>query len=340
MGVRPLGRLPATVRAVVEEVRRENVSLLAASIAYSAFVSLLPLLVLLLFVALAVGRETLSARVVELAGWVLVPTARGVLADALANASARTGASLVGVVTLLWGTLKIFRGLDVAFSEIYDTQAQSSLLDQVTDSLVVLVALALAVVMAVAAGATFAALEEHPLVGIVNPLLLVVGLSVAFFPIYYVFPDLDLTAREVLPGVLFASVGWAVLESLFQVYVVLVDKQEVYGVLGGILLLLTWLYLGGFLLLVGGVVNAVLAGRTGTPEQGTDEPEEAPTGGMVRNERVERPEHADGSVPAAEYERLRERYDRLRREYDELADRTTPGASARTGSDRSRSGDE
>lgn len=319
--------LSSTVRAVVRETRRENVSLLAASIAYSAFVSLIPLLALLLFVTLAVGRETLAERVVELTEGVLVPTAQGVLADALVDASARAGASLVGVVTLLWGTLKVFRGLDVAFSEIYDTGGEQSFLTQLQDSVVVLTALAFAVVMAVAAGAAFAAFEEHPLVGLLNPLLLVVGLSVSFFPVYYVFPDLDLSPREVVPGVLLAAGGWAVLETLFQFYVAVFDKRDVYGVLGGILLLLTWLYLGGFLLLVGGVVNAVLAGRTGPSERGVEDG--GPSAEGTRGERDDRPERTDGSVSPAEHERLRERYERLRREYDELADRTATGASTR-----------
>ena len=319
----------ATVRAVVRETRRENVSLLAASIAYSAFVSLLPLLALLLFVTLAVGREALAERVVELTEGVLVPTAQGVLADALVNASARAGASLVGAVTLLWGTLKVFRGLDVAFSEIYDTGNEGSFLDQLKDSFVVFAALTFAVIMAVAAGAAFAVFDEHPLVGLLNPLLLVVGLSAAFFPIYYVFPDLDLSVREVVPGVLLAAVGWAGLETLFQLYVVLVDKRAVYGVLGGILLLLTWLYLSGFLLLLGGVVNAVLAGRTGpdVPGRAPGTPDES-SSRTPRGEPGGGPARADGSVPTAEYERLRERYERLRREYDELA-----GGGGRPGSE-------
>ena len=275
----------ATARAIVRGVRRENVSLLAASIAYSAFVSLLPLLAILLFVTLAIGRETLAERVVELTEGVLVPTAQGVLAEALVNASARAGASLVGAVTLLWGTLKVFRGLDVAFSEIYETTGEDSFLDQLKDSFVVFVALAFAVVMAVAAGAVFAIFEDHPFVGLLNPLLIVVGLSVSFFPIYYVFPDLDLSVREVVPGVLTAAVGWTVLQTLFQLYVVLVDGREVYGVLGGILLLLTWLYLGGFLLLLGGVVNAVLAGRDGTDGS----PPDGPPGVIRRGQRGRSP---------------------------------------------------
>lgn len=335
-----LERLSATVRSIYRETRRENVSLLASSIAYSAFVSLLPLLALLLVVTAAVGQETLAEQVVDLTRGLLAPAAQGMLADALANASARAGASLVGVVTLLWGTLKLFRGLDTAFSAIYETERKSTFLDQLTDSVVVLTAFAFAVVMAVVAGGAFVVFEEHPLVGFVNPILLVVGLSITFFPIYYVFPDRHLSAGEVLPGVTLAAVGWAVLEALFQVYVSFSAREEIYGLLGGVLLLLTWLYLSSFLLLLGGVVNAVLAGRTGEPEP--DEPNgDRPDGETDETERDVRSTAADGVVSREEYERLRERYDRLRRDYAELeAERPAPTrANTRIRGERPEDGD-
>lgn len=188
--------------------------------------------------------------------------------------------------------------------------------------------------MAVAAGAAFAAFEDHPLVAVANPVLLVVGLSVSLFPIYYVFPDLDLSVREVVPGVLIAAVGWAALQSLFQFYVLLFDKQEVYGVIGGVLLLLTWLYLSGFLLLVGGVVNAVLAGRTGAPGGEADGPTTPPAEETSEGARGDHSARVDGSISPAEYERLRARYGRLRREYDELAGRTVRNARTRSGDER------
>jgi membrane protein len=105
-----------------------------------------------------------------------------------------------------------------------------------------------------------------------NPIVLVVGLGIAFFPIYYIFPDTDVTPREVLPGVTVAAVGWSVLEAVFQGYVTYAGRYEaVYGTLGSVFILLIWLYFSGLILLVGGVVNAVVAGRTGD-ENALDEP--------------------------------------------------------------------
>ena len=261
------------VRATWREVRDENIAFMAGSIAYYAFVSMLPLLLFALFVLSAVDSESLTLHLYSLTESVLTPHARGLLVESLDSSTARTGVSIVGAITLLWGTSRIFRGLDVAFAEIYDVEENKRFLAQVRDGLVVAVALALAVAAVVAAGVVFALLPDLPYPIVVNPLLLVVGLAIAFFPIYYVFPDVDVRPVEVIPGTVLAAVGWAVLEAAFQAYVAFAGRFEAaYGTLGSVLLLLVWLYASGFVLLVGGVVNAVLAGRThdenalGTPE--------------------------------------------------------------------------
>jgi len=90
---------------------------------------------------------------------------------------------------------------------------------------------------------------------------LIVALTLAFLPMYYVFPDVSLSVREVLPGTVLAAVGWTALQAGFQLYVEFSATNQLYGTIGGIILLLTWLYLGAALVLIGGAVNVVLSGR-------------------------------------------------------------------------------
>lgn len=247
-------------RAFVGEVREKDVPFMAASIAYQAFVSLLPLLVLLFFALSLVSDEQLAARVVDLTESFLPQRGRGLLEDAIAGTTGSVGTSIIGVVTLAWGSIRIFRGLDKAFSSIYETEARNSLLDQFTDAAVVLLSVGVALTAAVGAGAAFSLLPAVLLVDLWGPVLLAVGLLVAFVPMFYLFPDLDLSVPEVLPGAGVAAVGWTALEELFGVYVSLAGGSGA-GVLGAVLLLLAWLYLGSLALLVGGVVNVVLSGR-------------------------------------------------------------------------------
>ena len=129
--------------------------------------------------------------------------------------------------------------------------------------MVVLGAIALAVAATFLASAAFALLRGIPYVGFLNPLVLVAGLTLAFFPIYYVYPDRELTALQVLPGTVFAAVGWAALQVVFQVYVSVSSTAELYGVVGAVLLVITWLYFSALLLLLGASMNVVVARHRG-----------------------------------------------------------------------------
>jgi membrane protein len=289
-------------KSVVAGIQEKNVPFMAASIAYHAFISLIPLLVLVFFFVSITGDEQLAGDVAATTEGFLPESGQLMLEEAIADSPATAGASIIGLVTLTWGALKIFRGIDTAFSEIYDSVEESSLLVQLRDAFLVLGGVGLALLAASGATVAFALLPDVPFLGLVNPLLLVVGLSIAFFPMYYYFPNVEVSAREVLPGVVVAAIGWAALQSLFQVYVSFAADSESSGAVGAILLLLTWLYFGGMILLVGGVVNATHSGRL-TPDEENDEV-------AVREREIARSRRTN--------DQLESRAERLRRERNKL----------------------
>ncbi|WP_246279787.1 YihY/virulence factor BrkB family protein [Natronomonas salina] len=255
-----------TAKQVGTEFSEKNVTFMAAGIAYNAFISLAPLLLVLL-VALSLLGGGLEQRIIEMANSGLPGPIADVVADVFEDGDGASGASAIGLVVLVWGTLKIFRGLDTAFSEIYETTGENSFVDQIVDGLVVGAAILVAVFATVGVTAVFARLEGIiPYIGAVTPLVLVAGLVVAFFPMYYRFPDVDLTWRSVLPGVVFAAVGWAVFQSLFQVYLQF-SGGDSGSFFGGVVVVITWLYFSGLVLLLGAVINAVVgdhsSGRAG-----------------------------------------------------------------------------
>ena len=255
-----LAAVTTTGKRVASEFSEKNVTLLAAGIAYNAFVSLVPMLLLVLLVVSVVGGG-LEDRFVAAANQSLPGPIADTVTQIFQGGSTAAGASLVGLVVLVWGSLKIFRGLDTAFSEIYGTEAENGFVDQVKDGIVVLGGLAAAGIATALVSALFAAFAERvPFVGVLAPLVLVVGLVLAFFPMYYLFPDRDLTWRQVAPGVVFAAVGWAVLQSLFQVYLVFKGGGST-SFLSGVIIIITWLYFSGLVLLLGAVINAVIGGH-------------------------------------------------------------------------------
>jgi len=256
-------RAVTVLRALVHEIRAERVTFMAGSIAYHAFVSLLPLLLLVLAAISAVGSTSLQDGLLDLTEAILTPGASGALVTELETANATTGVSVLGAVLLIWGTLRIFRGLDTAFSDIYESGGANTFADQILDGLVVLVAVAFAVVVGALAETRLGGLSALPGGWFAQRLVLVVGLFVVLFPMYYVFPDEEeMRLREAVPGTAFAAVGLTAFQTLFRFYIDVSSRSPNESLLAGILVFLTWLYFSGLVILLGAVVNAVLTNRS------------------------------------------------------------------------------
>ncbi|PSQ38966.1 hypothetical protein BRD10_03530, partial [Halobacteriales archaeon SW_12_71_31] len=218
-------------------------------------------LVLVLLVLRQVGGESLSAVLLSVVEGALTPTGRGLFIETVESGPRLSGTSALGVVVLTWAMLRIFRGMDQAFSAVYDTGATNTMADQILDGLVVFGAVTAAVVGAGLLRTTVT-LGDGVLGTTLTTLFVIVALSVALYPLYFVFPDIDLPPVEALPGTLAAAVGLTALESLFRVYVQVSSAGERYGVVGGIVLVLAWLYFNGVVVLLGAVLNAVLTNRS------------------------------------------------------------------------------
>lgn len=257
----------ATVREVLDVFRQRDVGFLAASVAYYAFVSLLPLVVLTVVAASTVGGEQLTNEVIRLAEDFLSPTGQAEFIGILTDTGGQSSATAVSVVVLLWSAMKVFRGLDTAFSTIYGVKHHLSLPVRLAEAFVGFVAIAIALGAVIVVGTLSPTLSGFPFAESLSIVLSLPALALVFLPVYYFFPDTDVTLREILPGTLFAAVGWVVLQVLFRLYAANVGGNPIYSVLGGILLVVTWLYFGSTVILLGAAINVVLADRADGRDQ-------------------------------------------------------------------------
>lgn len=275
---RRIGNAVGIGRDVVEEFQENEATFLAASIAYYAFVSLIPLLLFTFVAVSAVGGQELANQILDRTSEFLAPAGQEAIEGAITGEAGRGGATLAGSVVLLWSALKLFRGLDTAFSIVYDSGLDKSIVAQVTNALIVFLSILLAVVGMLVLGTVYAILPAIPFIGYVTPLFALIALSVVFLPMYYFMPDLDeITIRDAIPGAVLAGAGWAALQSVFGLYASNAGQYEAYGVIGGILLLLTWLYIGGVLIILGAVLNSVLMNRDNDTDGAGEEPTETTT---------------------------------------------------------------
>jgi membrane protein len=87
---------------------------------------------------------------------------------------------------------------------------------------------------------------------------------IVFTVLYWIAPNRRMSYKEALPGAIFTTIGWITTSVLFSIYVSRFgDFTKTYGSLGGVMILLIWLYISSMIILVGGEINATLVYRRG-----------------------------------------------------------------------------
>jgi membrane protein len=77
--------------------------------------------------------------------------------------------------------------------------------------------------------------------------------------LYYVLPDVEQEFKFITPGSVMGVVVWVLASWAFSLYVTNFGKYEAtYGSLGGIIVMLLWMWISSLALLLGAEVNAVI----------------------------------------------------------------------------------
>jgi membrane protein len=95
------------------------------------------------------------------------------------------------------------------------------------------------------------------------PLVLLI-MSITFGFIYRYGPSHWNPGQPIMPGALIAAVLWALISSLFRLYVRhFGNYNQVYGTVGAVIVLMLWLYLSSLVLLIGDQLNVTVGEAMG-----------------------------------------------------------------------------
>jgi membrane protein len=84
-------------------------------------------------------------------------------------------------------------------------------------------------------------------------------LSLAVAMVYYFTPDVEQNWKWITPGSLVVIPSWILVSLGFSFYINNFSSYDkTYGSLGAVIVLLLWLYISGFIILGGAVINAVI----------------------------------------------------------------------------------
>lgn len=302
-------RVGALLQATGREILKDNILGLSAQTAYYFFFSLFPLF---LFAAPLIGflgerQEIMAWLIANLRQAVpgeAVDLVDNVVQDVLSPNT--VGVISIGLIGAAWAGSNVFSSLIDALNRAYDVEEKRPWWKKKLISLAsVVVATVLFVVTSAImlagpeiaawvgratsmgqAGETVWLVAQYPIA-----LALLIGM---LWLIYYFLPNQRQDKTQILAGSAVAAVLWIVVTLLFRAYVANFGAyNKTYGAIGGVIVLLTWMYLTMLAILTGGELNSELHHGTASvePRKGavyfgrvvtTRDP------GRASNERIER----------------------------------------------------
>jgi YihY family inner membrane protein len=253
--------------AVLKKFGDDRASSLAALMAYYAFFSLFPLLLVFVSVLGFVleGDPALQADIVD-STLARIPVIGAQLDDEVEPLTGSALGLAIGLAGALWAGLGVMLALGRAFQDVWDVPRvdQRGPLRSRAYGVTALVVLAISLVgstmlsgLAIGGGIGPAAERLGALA-----LALVVNAAV-FLAVFGLLTQRPFRVRELLPGVMLAAVGSLILQSIGGWYVdrTVTGAGDTYGTFALVIGLLSWFWLGSHLLLVAAEVNVVLHRR-------------------------------------------------------------------------------
>jgi membrane protein len=270
------------LRKTAREIGADRVTSLAASAAYNFFFSLFPLLLFLAPLLSVTGnKQAIVGFLMTQLTSVLPPEQLDAMRPVLENivfAKNAPGLMSIGLLLAAWSGSTVFGSLIGSLNLAYDVDERRPWWKQ---QVIRLAAFALSAVILVATTIVFVGGEDvantvggwlHLGAAFVTawkiiqfPLALLGLFGLAFVMIYFL-PNLKQKKSHAVVGAATTTVLWILATALFRLYIQHFPPNPAYGIIGGIIILLTWMYYTMFVMLVGGELASELHHGTGAIE--------------------------------------------------------------------------
>jgi YihY family inner membrane protein len=251
---------------VIKKFGDDEAGSMAALIAYYGFVSLFPLLLVLVTVLGFVleGDQKTQDEVLH-STLSQFPIIGDQLQSNVHSLKGSAGALAIGVVGLLLGGLGIVGATQNAFQQVWHIprKRRPNFLSWRLRGIGLLAVLGLLLVVSTVAAGYVTAQTAGTLAVLGGVLIALASNLLLFFAAFrFLSPD-EIQTRDLLTGVVFAAVLWQILQHIGGYYVAHVVRhaQETSGLFAFVLGLLAWLYLGGQVTLIAAEINVVRARR-------------------------------------------------------------------------------
>lgn len=278
-------------KSLLGELKKDRATGLAAQQAYYYMLALFPMLILLIAIVPYLNLDPQKA--INVINQLLPEESAQLLRDNVVKlVSERNGGLLTfGIIGTIWSASNGMNAFMKAMNIAYDVEETRSFIKARLVSILLTIGLILAFVVALLLPVfgnvildtvqTIIPIPE-PYDIIFNVIRWVIGIAVmvaVLTGLYRIAPNKHYPFKHVLPGAIFATIVWQLISLGFSFYVSnFGNYSATYGSLGGVIVLMLWLFLTGLALVLGGEINAIYH-RDKTGEVPIDEEQRASANG-------------------------------------------------------------
>ncbi len=258
----------------IVKIRDDDIFALAAQLAYYLILSFFPFLIFLLTL---IGFSNLDSMEVLGALRAMLPTsAFELIYSVIIEVIEKQNTGLLGASLLLviWSASSAFRAVIKGINKAYGLNENRSFIKRVFIAIICTFALAFVILLTLVMlvfggliGDLLASYLPFPTVvyrvwNFLRYVLVVFMMILIFASIYRYTPSKMLRWREVIPGAIACTIGWLVVSLGFSFYINnFSNYSKIYGGLGAVIILITWLYLTSIILIIGGEINSLIVIR-------------------------------------------------------------------------------
>jgi membrane protein len=258
-------------RRVIAEIQKDDCFVFAAALAYYFLFALFPFFLFLTALLAYLPLPDLMGPIMDYLSRVMPGEALGLIQENLQAIASQPRGGLLsfGILAALWTSSSAIVGIADALNHAYNVEEGRPFWK--LRGMAILLTIGLSIFMI----SSIVLLMFGPQIGrwladfvglgdvfeiawniLRWPLILFMVIT-AIALIYYFAPDVEQSWKWITPGSVFAVTLWLLASLGFSYYVNnFGEYDKTYGTIGAIIVLLTWMYVSGLVILIGGEINA------------------------------------------------------------------------------------
>ncbi|MFL0267604.1 YihY/virulence factor BrkB family protein [Candidatus Clostridium radicumherbarum] len=252
----------------------DEISAMSSQLAYNFLLSLFPFLILLLTI---LGYSSIKSQdILGVLKNILPNEVFGLIKKTVIEIVdiKRGGLLSLSMITTIWTASNGFNAVIRCLNKAYDEKENRSFIKVQFTSLMCTLGLALIIIISLAllvfgeiGGNLLLAHFKYPklaeyFLDFARYFIGLIVMLIVFNAVYKYTPSKRLTFKETFPGAVFTTVGWILTSFAFSYYVNHFGSySKIYGSIGAIIALMSWLYLSSVIILIGGEINATISYR-------------------------------------------------------------------------------